>query len=68
MKRLLHWLAHLCGTNEIQIVSCVEDGEVYVGAYCLGCGELSSIDKVVGIGDDLRIVEEARPPAAEKFK
>lgn len=68
MKKLLHWLAHLCGTNEVQIVSCVEDHGIYIGCYCLGCGELSSVHKVEGLGHELRILEVAQPPATEKFK
>ena len=48
IKKLLHKLSHLFGSNEGKIVTWSDDEFIYVGFECNGCGiiDKDSIDKI----------------------
>lgn len=41
IKKILHWLSHKLKTNEGKVVGWHENGILYIGFQCDGCGEIT---------------------------
>ena len=43
IKKIIHWLAHLSGQNQGEVVMWLEGGVSMVGFKCSGCGEIQDV-------------------------